>query len=115
MDKFEEALDVIDDLLQTISWLGGDAYEMEATAKSTDAGYAFLEKHRPPVPEPEPVSPQITHPTWNENTYVLRSEQHLENARKVYAWNKKIARKLLGVSEGEVICIQISEQQRQRS
>jgi hypothetical protein len=43
----QEALDHIEELLKTISWLGGDAYEMEATADTRNEAQAFLNKHRP--------------------------------------------------------------------
>jgi hypothetical protein len=40
-----EALEIIDDLLETINWLGGDAYEMDAINDSVDKAQRFFDAH----------------------------------------------------------------------
>ena len=41
----DEALEIIQQLLATIDWLGGDAYENEATAEQRNKAEEFLDKH----------------------------------------------------------------------
>lgn len=103
--KFNEALEVIDNLLGTISWLGGDSYEMEATAKSTNAGYEFLQQHRlaSPTPPLDLVVEYGIHHQRELNRYGLRCEEGCENRQEVYARKKIEAARKFRVSKAEVI------------
>ena len=41
----KEAIEIIEDLIETILWLGGDAYEMEAVTPSIEKAREFIEKY----------------------------------------------------------------------
>lgn len=42
----DEAFEAINELLDCISWLGGDAHEVEAAEKMCEGARAFLEKYK---------------------------------------------------------------------
>jgi len=99
-DFKEEALLIISDLLDTIGWLGGDAYEMEAIEKATKIAQDFLDKHKT-IKEDTPDL-KLKHMTGS--SFGIYCHKH-DGKRQVEACNKKVAAKYMGVSKRSVRCI----------
>jgi hypothetical protein len=98
--KFETALDIIEDLLETISWLGGDAYEMEATKESRNTAYDFINLHRSRV---ESTIGIVFDQNIRMGLYCLKSDENIT----VKAMNRKIAAKYLGVGKKSIKVIEV--------
>ena len=95
-DFKEEALLIISDLLDTIGWLGGDAYEMEAIKNETNIAQIFLDKHKTIK---EDTSGNLTGSRFGLYCHIR------DGKRQVGACNKKLAAKYMGVSPHSVRCI----------
>ena len=89
----QEALNIINELIQTINWLGGDGYEMDAISPVLRQAENFLEKHE----EKKPVPVEIKYNHWNNLYFDLDNPEN-----KVYAKNKKHARNLLNIPRNRV-------------
>ena len=94
--EFEEALKHMESLMGAISWVGGDSYEVECVNNMTEDAYNFFEKHSPPPPQ-DPGFPEVDRKLGK---YHLRSNLD----KHVFAFNKRHAKNLLGVSIKEIIC-----------
>lgn len=92
----DEALEIIESLLDTISWLGGDPYEVECAENMTKEAYDFIKKHKP-----TPVVIEKDRTDCMNGLYCLHSDW----SRKIEASNKRRAAKLFGVGVGAVKCI----------
>lgn len=95
----KEALEIINDLLETISWLGGDAYEQEAIESSVTKAYSFLEKHN--YNNKDTITLEESTPIYY-GFYCLKDNEN----KKVTAANKKHARNLLKTTMNNVKCLE---------
>ena len=92
--EFEEAMTHLETMCEAVSWLGGDAYEMDCVGNMTEGVYKFMDKH---TPKPEPKEEVVDH---RLGKYCLRKNME----RFVYAVSKRNAKNILGVKLKEVIC-----------
>ena len=102
-DKFlTEALDVIESLLETISWLGGDPYEMDAVEKDVECARSFLTKHRPSIEVVDELAEYGESP-WKpiNGIYCLRSDHSVT----VTANNKVSAAKKMKIGKEQLLCL----------
>ena len=93
-----ECIEIIEELLECISWLGGDSYEVECAENMCKNAYDFLEKHKQPEIE-KPIESKRFPEYYN--IYKSRLSNNI-----VIAKNKKHAKNLLNVSgPKQVICM----------
>ena len=97
-----EAFEVINELLECISWLGGDAYEVEAAENMCEGARAFLEKYK--TEEEKEVESKfdnaIKMKAW-EMLFVCRDDE----SKYVVSNNKRHAKNLLNTALANVKCV----------
>jgi hypothetical protein len=94
----EEALSLISRLLDTINWLGGDADEMDAVEKISTDAQSFLAKH---IIKEEKVEAEYKYECYRNGIYVLKED----SSKKVSAFNKKHAAKIMNVGIKNIKCV----------
>lgn len=94
----DEALKIIDELLETISWLGGDSYEMDFISETVNKASKFLEDNRPKVKVP-------LFKTDYSNLGIYTSKDN--TGRIVRAVNRSNASRILGLGKKHLKCIKV--------
>lgn len=96
-EKFNESLDIIGELLEIISWLGGDSYEVESTEKGVSRASEFFNKHKPPKIDIENI------PTTDSRLgqYIAKDQPNVI----IYAVNKRNAKNKSGRMLKDIKCI----------
>jgi len=101
--ELKEACQVIEDLLDTINWLGGDAYEMECIQPSVDSGLEFLHKVGHKTQDQIEREEEKRRREEHLGVYCLRSKPSMT----IRARCKREAKNRLGVSVKKVKCLQL--------
>ena len=94
----DKAIEIIESLLETIGWLGGDSYEMECVENMTKEAHEFLREHKP-----EPIIIEKDRTDSMNGLYCL----HGDETKKVEASNKKEAANKFNVGKGQIQCLVI--------
>lgn len=92
-----EALEIIEELLDTIGWLGGDSYEMECIEPSIKKAEDFVYKHKEQIADskiPRFIESKIGIYTTKDN-----------KGKIIRAVNRRNAKNILGVDVNKVKCI----------
>ncbi len=92
----DEAIDIIESLLETISWLGGDGYEVECAENMTKEAHAFIEKYKP-----KPISIEKGRTDSKNGLYCLQGDENI----KIEAVNSRNAANKLRVGKAKIKCL----------
>jgi hypothetical protein len=102
-NRLNESIEIINELLECINWLGGDAYEVECTDDMTRNAYKFLEQFK----DKEDSAIKETHGITeiklchSEGVYKMRDNDD----KWVVAHNKKHAANLLRTQPKKTVCV----------
>jgi hypothetical protein len=94
----DEAIELIESLLETIGWLGGDSYEVECAENMTKEAREFIKKHKP-----QPIIIEKDRTDSRNGLYCLYGDETI----KIEAVNKNNAANKLSVGRVQVKCLVI--------
>jgi hypothetical protein len=96
-DLENEAVEIIESLMEHINWLGGDAYEVEAGDSVLTQASKFIKEHSDPKPEKS---------IYIDKTMGIYCIKGLPET-KVYAKNRRNAKNILRVGLSKISCIKV--------